>query len=183
MARKVLILQGSARKNGNTDLLSQEFLKGAQEAGHEVEKIYLHTQKIGCCLGCGMCQGNGGHCVRKDDAIRILEKMLEADYIVLSSPVYFYSFTGQLKILLDRSFSIERLLTGKTFYMITTGAAPFQQYYETIDACYRNYISCFKDAVNGGIIHAYGTMNKGDAKASPAMQEAYEMGKRLNEGT
>lgn len=179
MGKKVLVIEGSARKNGNTDLLSNEFIKGAESIGLQTEKVYLYDKEIKCCVGCGKCQGNGGNCIRKDDAIGILQKMLDADYIVLASPVYFYSFTGLLKMLIDRSFSIERMLTGKTFYLITSGGAPEQKYYETIEACYLNYISCFANATNGGIIYAYGMLQKGDVVSSPAMLKAYDMGREI----
>ena len=98
MPKKVLILEGSARKNGNTDLLSNEFINGAESIGLQTEKVYLHDKEIKCCIGCRKCQSNGGNCIRKDDATAILQKMLDADYIVLASPVYFYSFTGLLEM-------------------------------------------------------------------------------------
>jgi hypothetical protein len=64
--------------------------------------------------------------------------------------------------------------------LITSGAAPEHKYYTTIEACYLNYISCFKNAVNGGIIHAYGMSGKGDVKDSSALLEAYNAGKHLS---
>lgn len=179
MGKKVLVLEGSARKNGNTDLLSSEFIRGAESIGLDTEKVYLHDKEIKCCIGCRKCQSNGGACIRKDDAGEILQKMLDADVIVFASPVYFYSFTGLLKTLLDRSFSIEQRMTGKTFFLITSGGAPEHKYYETIEACYLNYISCFQNAVNGGIVHAYGMLQKGDVKTSPAMSGAYDMARNI----
>lgn len=180
MPKKVLILEGSARKNGNTDLLSNEFINGAESVGLQTEKVYLHDKEIKCCIGCRRCQSNGGNCIRKDDATAILQKMLDADFIVLASPVYFYSFTGLLKMLLDRSFSIEKRMTDKTFYLITSGGAPEHKYYETIETCYLNYIGCFEKAINGGIIHAYGMAQKGDVKGSPIMLDAYNMGRSIS---
>ena len=102
MAKKVLILSASPRKGGNSDLLCDQFAKGAEEAGHQVEKIRVQEKKIAPCLACYGCR-NTGVCVQKDDMAAILDKLVEADVLVLATPVYFYSMDGQLKTLIDRT--------------------------------------------------------------------------------
>ena len=102
MSKKVLILSASPRKGGNSDLLCDQFAKGAEEAGHQVEKIRVQEKKISPCLACYGCRGTGT-CVQKDDMAAILDKMVEADVLVLATPVYFYSMDGQLKTLIDRT--------------------------------------------------------------------------------
>lgn len=92
--KKVLILSGSPRKGGNSDTLCDEFMKGAIEAGNEVEKIFVAGKNIGYCKACYACKDTGV-CVIKDDMAEVLQKMLDADVIVLSSPVYFYSISAQ----------------------------------------------------------------------------------------
>ena len=87
--KKVLILEGSHRRNGNSAILSDEFARGAEEAGCSVEKVKIAGEKIAGCLGCNGCFRNGGICVQKDDMAEIREKMLAADVIVLASPIYF----------------------------------------------------------------------------------------------
>lgn len=67
MGKHVLVLVGSPRKHGNTDRLADAFIRGTQEAGHQVEKINLRDRTVNGCLGCGACQRNGGTCVQKDD--------------------------------------------------------------------------------------------------------------------
>ena len=94
--KKVLIISASPRKGGNSDLLCDEFARGAAEAGHEVEKIRLAEKKVGYCTGCYACQ-KLNRCVQNDDANELVEKMLSADVIVLAMPVYFYSMDAQLK--------------------------------------------------------------------------------------
>ena len=76
MAKKVLILSGSPRKGGNSDLLCDQFMLGAQAAGNPAEKIFLRDKKIDHCIACGACQDNGGQCVQQDDMAEILDKMI-----------------------------------------------------------------------------------------------------------
>ena len=103
MRKKVLILSGSPRKGGNSDLLCDEFVRGAKESGNEVEKIFLRDKEISYCTACYYCRDTGKGCVIKDDMAEILDKMLEADVIVMASPVYFYSIDAQMKIVIDRT--------------------------------------------------------------------------------
>lgn len=177
--KKILVLSASARKGGNTDLLCDEFVRGAREAGHEVEKLHVAFMDVKGCIGCRRCQTNGGRCLQKDDMALVYEKMLAADVIVFASPVYFYSFNAQMKAVMDRTFAIERVIKDKTAYLLTTGAAPEPQYFSLITEHFRKYIGCFKGITLGGIVIGTGTNEKKDILGSAAMQEAYEMGKHV----
>lgn len=128
MGKKVFVLAGSPHKHGNTDRLADEFIRGAQEAGHETEKIYIKDKKVSGCLGCGACQRNGGSCVQKDDMQEIYEKWIAADVVVLVSPVYFYTWSAQMKTVIDRTFAIEEKVKDTEFYLISAGAAPSEDY-------------------------------------------------------
>jgi multimeric flavodoxin WrbA len=81
MGKKILVLAASGRKGGNSDILSGEFIKGAEEAGHGTELIYIRDKKVNGCLGCLICQQNGGTCVQKDDMKRYTIKWR---YLMLS---------------------------------------------------------------------------------------------------
>lgn len=94
MKKRVLILSSSPRRHGNSDTLCDEFLRGAREAGHDAEKIFLRDRTIYYCTGCGTCTEPGRSCPQYDDAREIIEKMVEADVIVLTSPVYFYAMSA-----------------------------------------------------------------------------------------
>ena len=111
--KKVVLLSGSPRPNGNSSMLCDEFIRGAAEAGNKAEKILLSRKKVAGCMGCNACYRNGGICVQKDDMEEIKNKLLEADVIVLASPVYFYSMTAQLKAVIDRTYSFYQELAGK----------------------------------------------------------------------
>jgi multimeric flavodoxin WrbA len=180
-AKKVLVLMGSPRKGGNTDHLCDEFIRGAREAAHETEKIYLKDRKIGYCLGCFACQHNGGKCIQNDDMGEIYEKMKAADIIVFASPVYFYSWSAQIKTVIDRTVAIESILTNKTFYLISAGQAPEEKYMTTMIDSFRKYTGCFKADGNreGGYVFGYGTSKPGDVVGTPAMEQAYQMGRNI----
>ena len=102
MSKRILILAGSPRKNGNSAALCRAFARGAEESGHQVETIFLRDKKIGFCLACYHCKKSGGICIIKDDMADILDKMNAADVFVMASPVYFYSVDAQMKALIDR---------------------------------------------------------------------------------
>ena len=176
--KKVLILSGSPRKNGNSDLLCNEFAKGAQEAGHEVEKIRVAEKKIGYCLACYACKETG-ICAIKDDMAEVLQKMIEADVLVLASPVYFYSIDAQLKALIDRTVARWLEVKDKEFYYIVTAADEELASAETTLACFRGYADCVEGAKEMGVIRGMGTYEKGEIQDHPAMNEAYEMGKNV----
>lgn len=180
MGKKVLILMGSPRKGGNCDLLSDEFIRGAGEAGHDAEKIYITDKKIGGCLGCFACQRNGGLCVQKDDMSGLYEKAKTADIIVFASPVYFYTWTAQIKAFIDRTIALESELANKTFYLISAGQAPEEQYMTTMIRGFREYIGCFRAGSNreGGCVIGYGAGKPGDVVGTPAMEQAYLMGRK-----
>lgn len=177
--KKVLILEGSPRPNGNSCILSDEFARGAEEAGCTVEKIQLSRKKISGCLGCNACYRNGGDCVQKDDMAEIRAKMLEADCIVLASPIYFYSMTAQMKTAIDRTYAFYRQLAGKTFYFLITCGAPEAAYTETMLAALRGFTCCVPDAKEGGVVLGLNAMDAGEIRSSNAMNEAYQLGRRV----
>lgn len=177
MNKKVLILSGSPRKNGNSDILCDAFMRGAKEAGNDVEKIRVAEKNIGYCRGCYYCKNSGGKCTIKDDMAEILQKMIDADVLVLASPVYFYSIDAQLKALIDRTVSRWTEVKNKEFYYIMTAADGEKQAMETSLACFRGYADCVSGAKEMGVIYGTGVYEKGEIKSSAAMTEAYTMGK------
>lgn len=178
MNKKVLILSGSPRKNGNSDILCNEFMKGAKESGNEVEKIRVSEKNIGYCRACYACKETG-ICAIKDDMGEVLQKMIDADVIVLASPVYFYSIDAQLKALIDRTVARWLEVKDKEFYYIVTAADEEKESAETTIQCFRGYADCVEGAKEKGIIYGMGAYEKGEIKNSSAMEEAYNMGKNV----
>lgn len=179
MGKKVLILSGSPRKGGNSELLCDEFMKGALESGNEVEKISVAEKKVTPCSACYYCRDNGGSCVHKDDMAEILQKMIDADVLVLASPVYFYSIDAQLKAVIDRTVARWLEVKDKEFYYIVTMADEEISSADTTLACFRGYADCVEGAEEKGIIIGNGVYTPGEAANSPAMEKAYIMGRNV----
>lgn len=177
MAKKILVLSGSFRKHGNSDLLCDEFVRGATESGNDVEKIFINDRKINFCRGCGVC--NTTHkCVQKDDMEEILNKMVAADVIVMATPVYFYTMNGQMKTLIDRTVPRYEEISGKDFYFIVAAADGNKANMQKTIEGFRGFTDdCLPGAKEKGIVYGVGAWRIGDIKGSPAMKEAYEMGK------
>lgn len=179
MDKKVLILSGSPRKSGNSDLLCDEFLRGARESGNEAEKIFLRDKKVAPCNACYYCTHSGGRCAVQDDMTEILDKMQAADVIVMASPVYFYSIDAQMKAVIDRSVARWTNISNKEFYYIMTAAEDSGTVMDCTLECFRGFAACLEGAVEKGVIYGKGVYEAGAIQGHPAMQEAYEMGKRV----
>lgn len=179
MAKQILLLSASPRRGGNSDTLCDEFARGAKDAGHCPEKVFVREHKINYCTGCGSC--NTSHqCVQQDDMGAILQKMVAADVIVLATPVYFYTMDAQLKTVIDRTVPRYREIAGKDFYFIVTAADPDQTMLELTVAGLRGFTEeCLPDPREKGILYAAGVWEKSDILGHPALKEAYEMGKNV----
>ncbi|MCR5265935.1 MAG: flavodoxin family protein, partial [Cyanobacteria bacterium RUI128] len=165
--------------NGNSDTLCDAFMKGAQESGHEVEKIFIASKNIGFCHGCNFCQRNNGVCAIKDDMSEILEKMIASDVLLLSSPIYFYSINAQMKALIDRSVARWLEIKNKEMYYIMTGAEDSTTVIDIALECFRGFASCLEGSQERGYICGKGVYEKGEIEQTPFVQQAYEMGKMV----
>lgn len=179
MNKKVLIISSSPRKGGNSDTLCDQFGKGAEEAGNFVDKIRLAEMKIEYCSACYACK-KSGHCVKQDDMKQVIEKMRNADVIVLATPVYFYTMCAQMKTMIDRTLGGAQKagLENKDFYLIATAADGKPAMERTVDGL-RGYLECLPGAKEMGVIYGAGAWQMGDILSNPAMQEAYRMGKNI----
>lgn len=179
MSKNVLILSSSPRRGGNSDLLCDEFAKGAAEAGNVVEKIFLGDCSIAFCTGCGACVEKQGFCTQKDDMRSVQEKMLKADVLVLASPIYFYAVSGQLKTLIDRSCAFYTLLKNKDFYYILSMAETDIQKMRCALAELGGFLECLDGAQCKGKILAAGVWHKEDVLRTEFPAQAYALGKSV----
>ncbi|MBV5303718.1 MAG: flavodoxin family protein [Chlorobium sp.] len=177
--KSVLLLSSSPRKGGNSDLLCDQFVSGALEAGHHVQKICLKDKIIKYCTGCGTCFNRKKACPQTDDMAGILDKMIAADVIVMATPVYFYTMCAQMKTLIDRTCARYTEISDKDFYFIVTAAVNSSQALQRTIEEFRGFTSCLDDPSEKGIIYGTGAWNIGDIRQSNAMGIAYEMGKTV----
>ncbi len=179
MPKKVLILSSSPRKGGNSDTLCDEFMRGAINSGNSVEKIFLRDKNIHYCTGCSVCSQYNKPCPQKDDAAEIIEKILASDVIVMATPVYFYTMSAQMKTLIDRCCSRYTEISNKEFYFIVTAAENDQsKMLRTIDT-FQGFLDCLENPTIKGTVFGLGAWHIGEIKNNPAMQEAYEMGMKI----
>lgn len=178
MSKKIVVLSASPRAHGNSDVLCDEFIKGSLESGNSVEKINVKDKNIKYCSGCGVCN-SGKPCSIQDDMGDILTKMIEADVIVMATPVYFYTMDAQMKTLIDRCCSRYTEMKHKEFYFIIAAAEnDISEMQRTIEG-FRGFTSCLNDPIERGIIYGVGAWGIGEIQATKAMQEAYEAGKSV----
>lgn len=109
---KITVLQGSPHKNGSSNLLSEQFIKGAEENGHEITVLDAAHMNLHPCIGCGKC-GMNGTCVHKDDNSKIRDSLLTTDMVVFVTPIYYFGMSAQLKTVIDRFYSYTTQLSGK----------------------------------------------------------------------
>jgi multimeric flavodoxin WrbA len=185
MGRKVMIAVGSPRKRGNSSTLAAQVAGGANAAGAQVETFYLHGMNIKPCTACGGCRKKTHvDCVIKDDMQKLYPKLRSADAIVIASPIYWFTFSAQTKLFIDRWYGLGSgegyALSGKKFAVLLSyaDADPFL-------SGAVNALRTFQDALR--FIEAdlvgmvYGSASEaGEIKKNKAlMKEAYELGRKL----
>ena len=123
MSKNILILSGSPRKGGTTDKLVSVFQKGAEDAGKTVTTYRPADLDISGCRGCNHCFSNNGICIIKDDMTAILDIFKNADAVVFASPVYYFTVSAQLKLAIDRTYSVPGKSTAvqKSALLLTCG--------------------------------------------------------------
>lgn len=187
---KVLGLFGSPRRGGNTELLLEKALQGAESEGAEVERVYLTDYAITPCKECHGCDQTG-HCVIPDDMQKIYPKLLEADIIILASPIFFYGVTAWAKALIDRSqplWARKYLLKDPSLtkegrkrkaFFISVGATKGPKVFEGAILTAKYFFDVLNAEYVGELLFR-GVEAKDDIlKRRGALQQAFEAGRRL----
>ncbi|MDO5558967.1 MAG: flavodoxin family protein [Oscillospiraceae bacterium] len=175
---KVLVINASPRISGNSDILCDEFIRGAKESGNETEKINLTKMNISPCKACYYC-GNSHTCAINDDMGEIQNKLMTADVIVLATPVYFYCMDAQMKMMIDRCLPHYLDIKDKKFWLIATAADTESNALDGTLMGLRGFLACLPNAKECGVISGTGAWEKGEIVKLPAMQKAYEAGKSI----
>jgi len=191
---KALGIFGSPRKGGNTDILLEEALKGAEKEGAEAERLRITDFTITPCKECHGCDQTG-NCVILDDMQKIYPKLLEADIIILASPIFFYGVTAWAKALIDRSqafwarkYLLKDPSSGKEGkkrkgFFISVGATKGERVFEGAILSVKYFFDVLNAEYVGELVFKE-VEGKGDILKHPeALQQAFEAGRRLVQNT
>ncbi len=184
MSKNILILNGSPRMKGNTSMLCDAFTQGAESIGYVVNRMDLQKMNIHGCLGC-MKGGkdSASPCVQKDDMDVIYPEYMKADIIVLASPLYYWSVSGQLKTAFDRLFAVAELdpeyanpRKDCVLIMAAEGDTP-ENWKPAVD--YYEALVRFMGWKDRGRVLAGGVLHAGAVAGSPVLDQARALGASL----
>lgn len=174
--KNVVIISSSPRQDGNSETLCKEFLRGVESSGHQGELICLRNYDIKYCTGCYACP-RLGRCVIDDGMKEIGEKLLKADVIVLATPVYFYSMSGQLKVFIDRLIPYYRKIKADIYLIATMYDNDKEMMDSTFESIRGATRDCFINCEEKGVIYGLRLWELEDASRREDLKaKAFAMG-------
>lgn len=177
---KILVLESSGNIKGSSNMLADEFIRGAEENGHEVTVYNVMRKNIKPCQGCGHC-GMAGDCVLGDDYERELKPMIiGADMVVFVMPLYYYNWPSQLKVCVDRFYSFNGELASmrKKTALLSAAWDDTDEAFEGTAAFYRKLCS-YMNFEDCGMVLGRGCGTPSMTRASAYPWKAYELGKSI----
>lgn len=177
--KKVVVISTSLRHGSNSHALAEQFAKGAEAAGHQVEHISLRGKEIKFCIGCLACQQTGA-CVFKDDVPAIMESVLNADVVCWATPIYYYEMSGQMKTLIDRMNAMyPKDYRFRDIYLLTTAAEAEPFVPQRAESGLQGWIDCYGKSSLKGHLFCGGVGAPNEIASNAKLQEAYTMGKNI----
>lgn len=182
MNKRIVILNGSPRKNGNTSSLVKAFKDGAENAGNDVREFFLDDMNIHGCKGCfGGNSSNECPCVQKDDMSLIYPEIKVSDIVVFATPLYYWTMSGQIRTAIDRLFALEegseKILRGHGRKCALLMAAAGYDFDDVLN--YYEHLAVHLQWENIGHVLAGGNTVIGDIDGKPEIEIAYELGKSI----
>lgn len=180
MSKKILMITGSPRKNGNSESMANAFIQGATEHGHSVERFDAAFKNVAGCIACDQCWSNGNACVRDDDWQEFSQKLERADVVVFAYPLYWSTMPAQLKAVVDRLYSYcstntIRPLTGKQTALLLCGECIGQEIFA--DALHAHEgINAYFSWKCIGTVCIDGVFEKGKIQQTTGLEQAYRLG-------
>lgn len=180
MSKRIIVVTGSPRTFGNTEMLADAFIEGAKANGNSVTKFNVGHMNISGCNDCQYCYSHNGECSLKDDMQDIYAVMHNADMLVFASPVYWFGFTSQIKAMIDRMYAG----VGKPFPI--TSSALLLTYSDTDTSVIEPVILHYK-AIAGylgweikGIVSQDGVSSKQEINGMKSLIDARDLGKSIH---
>lgn len=176
---KIIVLEGSPNKHGSTNILTEEFMRGAKEAGHTVQSIDVAHAKVHPCTGCVTC-GYEGPCAQKDDMESIRGQILSADMLVFATPLYYYGMSAQLKIVIDRFCAFNSSIHQRHMKsaLLTVAWNGDDWTFDALEAHYKTLVR-YLNLEDKGMVLGYGCGTPSMTKHSDYPKQAYLLGKSL----
>lgn len=177
---KVVVLMGSPRNGGNTEILAKAFCEGARRK-NDVELIKVCDFNVSPCIGCNKCFGEGNNCVQQDDMRIIFDAVAKADVLVIASPIYFYGISAQLKAVVDRFHTPKRnRLKVKKMGLLLVGASSLNSVFDSVLLQYQQVLNFFKLQDIGKVL-VRNVKEKGEIKGNFALLDAFDLGLSIND--
>lgn len=181
--KNILVLTGSPRKNGNSERMANAFIKGAQSVGHETVKFETARKKISDCKDCGACWIKGKPCSFQDDFDELAPLLESADVIVIATPLYWFSFTGYIKVTIDKMNAYlkensKRHLKIKESILLVCGADKGIEIFDGIIVTYKQ-ICKYMNWEDKGVLAVPNVRKKDDIEKTDALNRAEKLGRLL----
>ncbi len=180
MKKSILVLTGSPRVGGNSDLLADAFKKGATEAGHEVIQCEVGKKNIMGCKACDTCYSKGKPCSFDDDFNSIAPLLEKTDMVVFVTPLYWFTFPAQLKAAIDKMYSF--IIGGKKLKikesMLLVCGEDEESVFDGIINTYKRMV-CYQKWTDRGHLIVPGVLNKGDVLSTEYLVLAEKMGRNI----
>ena len=177
--KKVIVISTSLRPGSNSHALAEQFAKGAEAAGHQVELVTLRGKELRFCVGCLACQQTGA-CIFKDDVPAIMDRVLNADVVCWATPIYYYEMSGQMKTLIDRMNAMyPKDYKFRDIYLLATATEDEEHVPQRAIEGLTGWIDCYPKSRLTGTLFCGGVPMPHSIDGNTKLQEAYELGKKV----
>ena len=177
----ILVITGSPHRDGTSAAMAEAFIRGAEEAGHQVRRFDAAFRQVAPCIGCDYCRSHDHQCFRQDDMTPLIGQIMEAQEIVYVTPLYYHGVTAQLKAVMDRYHAVDDLIRGggRRARIIVTAGYPRDWVFDGLKATMRTTLRHLRWEDQGGI-YAYGIYSRDDMEGTDYLRQAYELGRSMD---
>lgn len=181
MSKKIVVITGSPRKDGNSFAMTDAFIRAAEEKGHSVTRFDAAQKNVGGCHACETCYKTGKACSFDDDFNEIAPALLEADVVVFSMPVYWYSIPAQIKAVIDKMYSFcvaGKDIAGKECMLIACCEEDDQSVLDGVRIPIDRTAALVKWHMAGEVL-VPGVLNVGDIEKTDGCRQASALAEKL----